>query len=424
MLPNPRMNLIWEPDDRPERADFLRALANRQAGRVVCEMRPGAKGLAWLAASVAEGLGKDIDSGGAGRNAAKMWRRAADWMVGEEIAHLFVNRAQLLSASELTSLLDFAVDTDCELWVVFQQTHLRRRHVTLVREWPLRQLDWASFEEIWSDSRAESDEQTSAPVGRFPRIPEDDFTTFLSTCDRVLTRRDLASVEAAFVAGREATQAWIAAEGVGQTDAWAQHLRSLIGDCLSRDEALTRLRGAQVSLFLAGSWLRVDQRLLSMRWESQARLSLDEKLTAALRRFASPQSAAIAVVRAVSSSDPLSIASLRVGDVDEQAVSFRLGRPFEVPSGARGILRAQLAARARAGAQESDGFFIDGKSDAKPSRPEQAMTARGVQRVLRAVGDEIGVDLVGRKSDWGLEDDRTWARRVGLVLRTLENVHA
>lgn len=423
MLPNPRMNLIWEPDDRPERGGFLRALANRQAGRVVCEMRPGARGLAWLAASVAEGLGKDIDSGGAGRNAAKMWRRAADWMVGEEITHLFVNRAQLLSASELTALLDFAVDTDCELWAVFQQTHLRRGHVALVREWPLRQLDWASFEGTWSDSSAESDEQPPAPASRFPRIPEDDFTTFLSTCDRVLPSRDLAAVEAAFVAGRAATQAWIAGEGLGQPDSWAHHLRSLIGDCLSRDEALTRLRGAQVSLFLAGFWLRVDQRLLSLRWESQARLSLDDELTAALRRFASPQSAAIAVVRAVSSSDPLSIASLRVGDVDEQAVSFRLERPFEVPRRARGILRAQLAARTRAGAQDTDGFFVDGMSDSKPSRPERAMTARGVQRVLRAVGDEIGVDLVGRKSDWAAEDDRSWARRVGLVLRPLENAH-
>lgn len=421
MLPNPRMNLIWEPDDRPERGDFLRALANRQAGRVVCEMRPGAKGLAWLAASVAEGLGKDIDSGGAGRNAAKMWRRAADWMVGEEITHLFVNRAQLLSASELTSLLHFAVDTDCELWVVFQQTYLRRGHVALVREWPLRELDWASFERVWSDPPGENEnEQPSTPPTCFPRIPEDDFTTFLATCERVLTGEGMAAVEAAFAAGRAATQDWLAGGGLEQTDSWAQCLRSLIGDCLSRDEALTRLRGAQVSLFLAGFWLRVDQRLLSLRWESQARLSLDDELTAALRRFASPQSAAIAVVRAVSSSDPLSIASLRVGDVDEQAVSFRLERTFEVPRRARGILRAQLAARARAGVQDTDGFFVDGMSDSKPSRPEQAMTPRGVQRVLRAVGDEIGVDLVGRKSDWGFENDRTWARRVGLVLRPLE----
>jgi hypothetical protein len=46
------------------------------------------------------------------------------------------------------------------------------------------------------------------------------------------------------------------------------------------------------------------------------------------------------------------------------------------------------------------------------------LEARGVQRILRRIGDEIGVELVDRKSSRN-ESDREWARRRGFSMRTL-----
>ncbi len=419
MLREPGLYLVRDPDDAPERIAFLRRLADSDRGRVVAEVRPGARGLAWLAAAVLEGVGKDLDAGGTGRNAARNWRRASDWLIGGGVSDLFVSRVQLLDADDLELLVELAAEVDTRLWFVVQQTHLRQTHEDVVASWPFEQMTWEAFEEHWEPDAAcaaTGEALATAAELPFPLIPDDDFMTFLATCEGVLSRSAYKRVDDAFDRGHAAVAA------VGQTgDGWQSIVRQLLEDASTVAEATARTRGAQAALFMKGLWLRLDQRLFGLRWDSQTHIELTPPLLAAVSRFPAPQWAAVAVLRALSHKGPAELSELRIGEVSDSRVCIA-GREHGLSGTARRLVLAHLAARARDGAGHLDPFFTKEGNSAGTAEQREPLGPRGVQRILRKVGNEIGVELIERKSSWTVEDDAEWARRRGLVLRVLGEV--
>src|SRR4051812_21826388 len=100
--------LVVDPDDGPQTAELLAAVSAPAAGRAVCELTPGRATLSRLALSMLEGLGKRIGTTGAAGSSSEAWRRVRAWYSGEEIAHIFVARAQLRPPSDWRRLVELA----------------------------------------------------------------------------------------------------------------------------------------------------------------------------------------------------------------------------------------------------------------------------------------------------------------------------
>jgi hypothetical protein len=420
VLPEPGLFVVFDPQDAPERTAFLRRLNGNDHGRVVAEVRPGARNLSWVAAAILEGLGKDLNAGGTGRNAARNWRRASDLLIGTGTTDLFVSRVQSLSSAEWESLVELAAEVGARLWLVIQQSHLRRTHEEVTQAWPFASLPWEQFEQQWETASAAEDavEARAATTPEpFPQVPDDDFTTFLDTCGRVLKRSAAKRVDSAFERGRALAATIAKADG---GSGWQSSVRELLDDPSNLPEAVARVRGAQAALFLDGLWLRLDQRLFALRWESQAQLELTPALAAAINRYASTQWAALAALRALTQAGVVEHAEARLGDVSDTTIRIG-GREHPLGQVSRHVF-AQVAARARDGAGDADPLFTKEGSSAGTAEEREPLRMRGVQRILRAVGDEIRVELIERKSSWNPEDDAEWARRRGLVLRPLDEV--
>jgi hypothetical protein len=417
--PDAHLYLVREPTDDAERQAFVRQLASPLDGRVVAEIRPGARNLAWLAAALLEGLGKDLDAGGAGRNAGRNWRRVSDWLVGLTTSDIFVSRIQLLRPEEWQVLIELAIEADARLWLIVQQEHLRKSQQALIDTWPVVEVPWDEFEQTWAATEgtgAATDDLSSSPglPAPFPLVPDDDFTSFLAVCDRILSAEDVERVERAFDHGFDSVRELVSA---GQIELWAERMRELVSETGSAREAVARVRGAQAALFLAGWWLRLDLRLFELRWETQAQLALTDELAAAFSRYPTPQWAAIAAVRATTHGSPQSLSELSIAD-GERVVSTNDGNADAHARTTAASVRAHVASRARDGAGASAPLFVKEGNSSGTAETRLPLEARGVQRILRRIGDEIGVELVDRKSSRN-ESDREWARRRGFSMRTL-----
>jgi hypothetical protein len=416
-LPEPGLYIVRDPEDLPSRASFLRQLSDPVAGRVVCEIRPGARGKHWVAAAVLEGLGKDIELGTIGRSATRMLERAADWLIGYRVTDLFVSRCQIVTSREWQLLAELSAETNARLWLIVQQEHLRRRQRELTQSWPFTSRSWEAFEKEWSAvaaSEPTDEAQPSPNEANFPAIPEDDFTTFLATSRRVIRAPALSRVEEAFNLGRGRI-----AEALAGGESWQSSLRRLVEEARARDEAITRIRGAQAGAFLEGRWLRLDLRLFGLRWETQVARELTPPLLAALAAFPSAQWSAVAAVSVLTGATPAEVAALPLDSVDDDVIELG-GQRWSLPPAAAAFLQAQAATRAREGAELADPLF---RSDDRSGGSRQTATplaGRGAQRILRRIGNLIGLELVERKSEPAREDDETWARRRGLSLRFLE----
>jgi hypothetical protein len=419
VLPEGHLYLVREPTDDAERQTFLRQLASPLDGRVLGEIRPGARNLAWLAASLLQGLGKDLDAGGAGRNAGRNWRRVSDWLVGLDVHDIFVSRIQLLGPQEWQLLIELAIETDARLWLIVQQEHLRESHQALVDAWPVVDVPWDKFEQMWEAKKGVGAAAESASSPRplatpFPLIPDDDFTSFLAVCDRVLPTADVEVVERAYDHGSDSARALL---GAGQVELWPERMRELVSEVSSAREAVARVRGAQATFFRAGWWLRLDLRLFELRWETQVQLTLTHELAAAFSRYPAPQWAATAALRGATRRSPQGLAELVITD-GEQLVSVNDGDDDRVGRISAASVRAHVASRARDGAGASAPLFVKEGNSSGTAETRLPLEARGVQRILRRIGDEIGVELVDRKSSRN-ESDREWARRRGFSMRTL-----
>jgi hypothetical protein len=420
---SPRIYLVTDADDDPQRAGFTASLNDVHSGCVVAQIRAGTRNLTWIGRAIGEALGKNATSSSSSRNEDLIWDRVSDWIAGEEISDLIINRAHLLGSGHWSSLIEMAALNDCALWLIVQQPTLGRTLSDTVRNWAVHPITWEEYESRWHDKSAfvaSSGDDEGAEAELFPLVPEDDFLTFIASAERVLDRSDFRRAEGVYETEREASAVWLESVDRDESLSWAGRIRESLVDSSSFPEALTRLRAAQAALFVRGLWLKVDLRLFRLGFHGAGSQLLTAELADRLRTQTNPLWAAAAVVRAATGCSVSKLVAVPINGVARDCATVIVDRVrHSIPGYARGILRAQLQQRALDGASGDDPLFVTRRTYGEQPKP---LHERGAQRVLRNLSSEIGIELVARKESW-TEDDAAWLKRQGINLVVLEEGH-
>jgi hypothetical protein len=412
--------LVVDVDDDPGRAEFTRGLNDATAGRLVAEIRPGTRRIMWVARVLGEALGKSIDVSSTSRNQNLIWDRISAWVAGEQIQDIIINRAHLLGRAEWDALVELAATSTSRLWFIVHQPTLARSLNEAVEAWGIQPVDWATYQANWDSPAAAAAATPDAEDKRpdFARVPEDDFLTFLSTSETILDRTQYRQVEAVFDHARCAAEEWLAT-CEHSPEGWSSLVRTTVEVAATLPEAIAALRGTQTAFFLGGLWLKGDLRKFKIAFNAVGAIKFDDKLATELRRYSNPNWAASAVMRVITGSGLTALAELPINAIDTTASTITLGgRDYPVPMSARGIIRAQLELRAWQGASEADPVLAVQRTFLSDAQP---YSARVMQKNLRVMSRELGVELLALKESWKGEGDADWLRHRGITLIALDS---
>jgi hypothetical protein len=409
------LHVVFDDDDHQHHADFVRGLHAPDAGRVVCHLLPDGRNRDRVAHTVLTALGKEETFAGHGRNGNEAFERAVAWCIADGVEHLFVSRAHLGGSELWRHFIELAVRCGLDLWlIVVPGEGFRRAERRVLREWAFQESAFEEFAERWTGKRSDAAATAHAEAegDSFPRVPASDFVTFLADCRDMLTTKQLRRVEQDLDEALEATLDWLAnATSPSELDV-AAHLRSLISDCPSIDQAVTRLRGAQVAFFHSHGLLKVDCR----RVAAGHRVAIQpEHAARLLRRFSNTKYAAAAALAVATDLGPEPLAALRVSDVDGDTVSANEVQCV-IPPALAAIVESHRVFRTLQAADAHEPLFPrDAPSDKKP----QAMTARAMKTALRKVASDTGLAIW---IEWNTKQEvaeRRWAHRRGVSLQWL-----
>jgi len=250
-------------------------------------------------------------------------------------------------------------------------------------------------------------------VRSFPRVPEASFLLFRALAYEALPKAQFELVDAAWSEGLSATRAWIERQETAEEEAVAAFLRELIGKCTTRDEMVTRLRGAQVAYFLADCLLLINERQLNARAEQAPSAISDEDIDV-LRENQSPRTASLAVLGALSGAGGTALAGVTLADVAVDGSSAVVaGRRVRVPVRAQPVLRAQRLWLRMAGVVDDAQPFLGTGPGHRPSEKK-------LQDTLVRLTGETGLLLAGRYTRHAKEDDAHWIRRYGVSVQLLQ----
>ena len=338
------------------------------------------------------------------------------WLLGEDVDHLFVNRAHLLDRREWESLFALTAAAGVQLWLIAQAHPLRRGLREAALDWPLQEFEFEEFAARWEEQGAPSSDQGSEQTlvdetdARFPAVPEADFPTFRAACSELLAPSDFAVVDRAYVRAFNAATAW----GDGEAETMLRSLARHLDESRSTDEAVVGLRAAQAALLRRGWFLRVDPIELQLVKAEALTRRLDRAAIGKLRRYVHPARAGAALLAMVSGWSPGQLASLRIGDLDLDggASVVRLkGESWTLPAGATPPARALLAQRLLEGGGAEDSLFVTGRGERL--RP---ITTAALRWWLRRMTHEAGLSLARSWNVDADEDIRWRARQMGIGL--------
>lgn len=413
-LPEPRLWLVDDPDDTPASTRALHALASLDNGAIVVRTTPGERRLQTVALDLLSALGKDLDR--SARNGEENWRRGTAWLVGEQVRHLIVDRAEILRADRWRDFIGLASHCDTSLWLVCHGASLRRGQREMLDDWPLTQISFERFIVQHAAQRPPGGEEgvdAASPPAAFPTLPRSDFTTFRADCRRLLAPDAFDRVEVEMKAAADLTHRWLGDASDPDATTMKEHLRQLIEDCRTTGQAVARLRGAQAVCLMAGLLVTVDLERLAGSTQT-VRPLIDRQLVDQLRAYSSPQPAAIAILACLTGASPEAISIANVDDMTADAVRIA-GRTFAVPGIARCVIAAQLHHRLAAGALPQDALF----SDAHRGELGQRSSARAIRGVISKVSKATGLMLWGEQHSQDDLSRQRWLHRRGVSVHVL-----
>ena len=448
-LPEPRLNVVIDPEDTPAHARLLATLPTPDRSRILCAVTPAQPSR--LNHDLARSLGKRQNHVGSARNSVHEWRQLQAWCIASRVQVIIVSRAHLLDSRQWRKVIDLVALAQCELWMVCQVSARELRPKQVLTRWPWRRWDWAGSAEHWSkaanptsgppagsgrDITAETEEQTARVP--FPRVADEDFPLFRARCRQLLCTEDFAVVDATFLHAARATEHWWPthqppravhlASSPPRTEMQpddaeelAAFLRSQLDQVTTADEAMTRLRGAQVALFRRGILIRVDVDNLLAGLDAEIKSPITTQTAETIRRYRSPRHAAAAALRLSTDLSVMQLRELNVGDVSSAGDVVRYGGcEKRVAPLLRDIVRAQQIDRLLQGGGPEDPLFVTeaGRASKGANGPVR-MTAHGLQVVLRHICNETGLLLLRRGSGAGPRNDAGWLRRVGVSIKML-----
>jgi hypothetical protein len=422
--PDVELLVVVDLDDTATNARYLHALNGPTRDIVVCEVPPGLRSSKRLSDVILAALGKRRDMTGADGSAGEMWDQAIAWIVGEQVRHLVVSRAHLLSRVLWERLLKLSALTDASLWLLVQGASPTRWQRELMRDWPLRRV---AFPELQTRLRPRG---KATPAIRyqhheFPHVPDDEFPTFLASCYELLDRASYGRVEASFRAAINESSSWLAAQSdpaPPATEKIAAHLHALIRNAPTLEERLVRLRAAQVAFYQEGYLINVNRDGLAGGYFVTPLAPLDAATCARLRVLSQTRDAAAAVLSLASQQPPRVLALTNVGNIDRDGARGTIGgEEITIPPCARGILRAHLICRAAQRARDADPLFVSEQRAAGSERDRTygRTTAHGIQQALRRIALETGVPVTSRDGGTGATPSR-FLRRRGVTIRHLD----
>ena len=238
------------------------------------------------------------------------------------------------------------------------------------------------------------DPPTPLARARLPTLPRDEFLYFTQACADVLDGEDFNRVCDVVAAARRATDHWLDAHVASRDPAPARpsvqrvfaFLASL-AHCEDSEEALARLRGAQIAPLFDDLLVEVDaDAFVAAHAASRAIARLDTHASTLLRTYSSPVYAAAGAIALASGAGAAWLSRLTIAAVAPDGGEVRLGaQPVIIPAHARALVRAQVIARGAHCAQPVDAFFTSHR------HLEQPASVSALRTMLNHISEQTGL---------------------------------
>ena len=402
------VQVILDPDDSLQARRIAAGAARARV--VVCRATPQA-GSMQLARDVLRALGKRFDVADSPRQPTRLWARVTTWLRADQVREVIVLRAHLLPDESITQLLT-AVQRQARLTLLV--------HAATVPP-PMKQAlanAGAYVEHIGLD-RYEADLRhwpldPPTPLARscLPTLPRDEFLYFTQACADGLDGEDFNRVCDIVAAARRATDHWLDAHAAPRSPAPARpsvqrvfaFLASL-AHCEDSEEALARVRGAQIALLFDDVLVAVDAHaFVAAHAAARAIARLDTHASTLLRTYSSPVYAAAGAIALASGAGAASLSRLTIAAVAPDGGEVRLGgQTVIIPAHARALVRAQVIARGAHGAEPHDAFFTSRR------QLEQPASASALGTILKHISEQTGLatpDGNAAPGSWWIEPAR------------------
>jgi hypothetical protein len=385
-------------------------ISDPASGVIVAGVAPNMRRLYELGQDLLISLGKDLMVTGSGRDADLDWDLLPVWLLAHRIRHVVIMNAEWLPPKFIEDLAGLAAVTGIDLWLVAHDP-VPESYFRTLDQWPVSTDPAALVRLVRAAPRA----QKAVGAVSFPRVPNDNFPTFLAEARRHLDPDDFAVVDARFRAAFTAADLWFVQASVVDEESVLSLARAALYECASTYESLVVVRGTQVAAFRRGWLVKVDIVRLLVTADAVSRAAIHSPATwQRLSAYREPYRAAACALAAcdLSIAEILTVTCGGV-DPDGSIVTYHLDGSLQqvtVPVGAEVFLRAQRIYREHEGATPDEALF---------SADGELMNDRFLGIALRAPILEVGVPLLSQRALRTRMDSRRWANRWGLSVQAL-----
>lgn len=383
----------------------LGAANNPGAGVVVVAVPPDLRRGYELGWELLAAYGARDDVAGTGRNHEQNWDLVVAWTLAHAITDLVVLDAQWLTDELAGDLAGLAAIADLTLWLV-APVPVSDRYAEALKPWPVHPGDPKRL----AAALPSPPEPARAPTA-FPRVPRDNWTTWLAAARRHLPQSEAATVEARYRMAFDAAVEHLGCADAVDEDAALGHVRSELARCADAEEMLTVTRAVQAAAFRSGWLLHADLPRLLATADTASRAAVTNPANfAALAAYREPYRAVACALAALDlSTDQMTGLTVDDAAVDGTTLTVN-GTPTPMPAGTSAYLRAQVTLRLLEGAAPTDALLA---SSGGPYRDRTLVNA-----VRAAIGD-VGVPFTSQTLTRAVVDHRRWTHRWGLALQEL-----
>jgi hypothetical protein len=370
--------------------------------------------LSRLASSLVLSMGKTSGLLDPDRSANLATAHATAWLVADGITDVIVAHAEWLKPGVVTDLLQAGLVSGTRTWLI-ADTQMPEELYQVACSWDADPIEPAEFTRRWSQRQNQGRPAAPLPAppsDPFPTVPTDDFPTFYGEARLHLTPEEWTRFDSTFQRAYEEARRLF--DGGARTeDELSAGLHRLVESASDRAEIITRIRAAQVAAFRSARLLVVDiNRFLQRSAEVVSAARLDAGQWKALRAFAKPRNAAVAVL-AVLGLSPEEIIDLAESDVEASGASVDVsGRTVVVPDEGRGALVAQHIFRLAAGVDPSLPYVSGTPRERLPS-------VRSARERILAASRSTGVVIRTQRDRFAPAGLQAWTHRYGVSIRSL-----
>jgi hypothetical protein len=368
--------VILDPDDRIDTSARIFQLGGYGLRTIV--VYPGTEGgEGAFAREVLIALGKDLDRLPRGDEA--LVRAAQRWLRAEEVEDVVIYGAQ-----RLRGRWDALLGTQARAWLV---TPSLEAALALAGSGDAVEGTSALFDEVEPRTCVENEQRR--PNGRsFPRIPYDDFFTFIPSAREMHWRggKEQDQIVQCFYEAYALADDVSAQEGLRESDAIKAFIHRVMISSESIRSAVCRLRGIQAMLFDRWIYVAVDLLPLLALWRFDTLRGEVDDIARSCRLSACPKGGVVATLGHLTDLTSREVASIERRDVDDDGAEFRFdGATYQVPLPLRAFLRLYLESRDELVGNRSGTFLVTSRSG-QPVSPHWAAREVGMLRLGESVG--------------------------------------